>query len=49
MKYTIYPKPATQDQRAEFNRKLLMLIDNKETEKYQVSGDDVYNAYTRGL
>ena len=46
MKYTIYPKPATQDQRAEFNRKLLMLIDNKETEKYQVSGDDVYNAYT---
>ncbi|MBO5908834.1 MAG: SAM-dependent DNA methyltransferase, partial [Clostridia bacterium] len=46
MKYTIYPKPATQEQRAEFNRKLLMLIDNKETEKYQVSGDDVYNAYT---
>lgn len=46
MKYKIYPRPAKQEERAEFNRKLLMLIDNKQTEKYQITGDDVYNAYT---
>lgn len=46
MKYKIYPRSPRQDERAEFNRKLLKLIDNKETEKYQISNDDVYNAYT---
>lgn len=46
MKYTIYPRPAKQEERAEFNRKLLKLIDNKETEKYQISKTDIYNAYT---
>ena len=46
MKYTIYPRPAKQEERAEFNRKLLKLIDNKETEKYQISKTDVYMAYS---
>ena len=46
MKYKIYPRPPKQEERAEFNRKLLKLIDNKETEKYKISRDDVYNAYT---
>lgn len=46
MKYKIYPFPVKQEQREEFNRKILYLIDNGETEKYQISGDDIYNAYT---
>lgn len=46
MKYKIYPRPPRQEEREEFNRKLLKLIDNKETEKYKISNDDVYNAYT---
>lgn len=46
MKYKIYPRPPKQNEREEFNRKLLKLIDNKETEKYQITAEDVYNAYT---
>lgn len=46
MKYTIYPRPAKQSERAEFNRKILKLIDNKEVEKYDITSDDIYNAYT---
>lgn len=46
MKYTIYPRPARQSERSEFNRKILKLIDNKEVEKYDITGDDIYNAYT---
>ena len=46
MKYTTYPKPVKQEQRREFNEKLLYLIDCGETEKYQISADDIYNAYT---
>lgn len=46
MKYKIYQSSVKQKDREEFNRKLLKLIDNKETEKYGITGDDVYNAYT---
>ena len=46
MKYKIYQSSVKQQDREEFNRKLLKLIDNKETEKYGITGDDVYNAYT---
>ena len=46
MKYKIYQSSVKQKDREEFNRKLLKLIDNKETEKYGINGDDVYNAYT---
>ena len=46
MKYKIYQSSVKHKDREEFNRKLLKLIDNKETEKYGITGDDVYNAYT---
>ena len=46
MKYKIYQSSVKQKDREEFNRKLLKLIDNKETEKYGITRDDVYNAYT---
>ena len=45
MKYKIYQSSVKQKDREEFNRKLLKLIDNKETEKYGITGDDVFSAY----
>ena len=46
MKYPFYGKTVPQDQRQEFNDKLLYLIDNGKTEEYEISGADIYNLYT---
>lgn len=43
MKYKIYQSSVKQKDREEFNRKLLKLIDNKETEKYGITGDGGLN------
>ncbi|RXZ78143.1 helicase [Paenibacillaceae bacterium] len=46
MKYTIQPTEIPQDKRKVINEKILYLIDNKLTEKYNVEAEDIYNSYT---
>lgn len=46
VKYPFYGKIVPQDQRQEFNDKLLYLIDNGKTEEYEISCADIYNLYT---
>lgn len=46
VKYPFYGKTVPQDQRQEFNDKLLYLINNGKTEEYEISGADIYNLYT---
>ena len=46
MKYEVYASCVKQEDRAEFNHKLLYLIDSGQTEQYEIKPQDVYNAYT---
>lgn len=46
MKYTCYDSAVPQESRKEFNEKILYLIDNNKLEEFQISNDDIYNAYT---
>ena len=46
MKYTCYDSMVPQESRKEFNEKILYLIDNDRLAEFQISDDDIYNAYT---
>lgn len=46
MKYACYDSTVPQESRKEFNEKILYLIDNDKLEEFQISNDDIYNAYT---
>ena len=46
MKYTCYDSMVPQESRKEFNEKILYLIDNDRLAEFEISNDDIYNAYT---
>lgn len=46
MKYTCYDSAVPQESRKEFNEKILYLIDNDKQDEFQISNEDIYNAYT---
>ena len=46
MKYTHYDSSVPQESRKEFNEKILYLIDNAKLDEFQISNNDIYNAYT---
>lgn len=46
MKYTITDNIIRLDQRKEINEKILYLIDNRQTDKYGITPQDIYTAYT---
>lgn len=46
MKYTCYNSSVPQESRKEINEKILYLIDNDKLDEFQISDNDIYNAYT---
>lgn len=46
MKYNFRNETIPQNSRQELNDKILYLIDNGEMDRYGITGEDVYNAYT---